>query len=63
MTRKDYVRFAQLVASYKVDCHDEGTHPWVIADHFARCMANVFADDNPRFDRERFLQACALVGE
>ena len=63
MTRKDYVRFAQVLSSYKADCHDEGTSPRVVAQFLALRIADVFADDNPRFDRERFLQACALVGE
>lgn len=26
----------------------------------ARAIAQVFADDNPRFDRERFLSACGV---
>lgn len=26
----------------------------------ARAIAQVFADDNPRFDRKRFLEACGV---
>ena len=64
MTRKDYVRFAAMLSSYIVDPHDEGTSPVDVAGFFALRMADIFADDNPRFDRERFLiHAAQVVGE
>ena len=63
MSRKDYIRFAQVLASYKCDYHDEGTHPRVVADFLALRIADIFAEDNPNFDRSRFLEACTLAGD
>lgn len=59
MTRKDYVKFAEMVSSYLLDPHDRDTSPLVVAGFLALRMADIFEDDNPRFDRERFLdRAC-----
>ncbi len=64
MTKKDYVKFAEMVkynrantgtgmdetfAGYRVACND-----------FAYAMADIFKEDNPRFDRDRFLKACGI---
>lgn len=66
MTKKDYCKFAEMVkynrantgtgtdtdeafAGYRVACND-----------FAFAMADIFAADNPRFDREQFLKACGI---
>jgi hypothetical protein len=57
MTRKDYVVFANLLATYKVDSHEDGATPREVADFLTLRIADAFAADNPRFDRERFLSA------
>lgn len=31
-----------------------------VAESIARELADVFADENPRFDRARFLRACGV---
>lgn len=52
MTRKDYVAVAEILS-------DHGD--WIPSDEFAS-MVNAFADlmaeDNERFLRERFIDAC-----
>jgi hypothetical protein len=60
MTRKDYeliaatIRNARLQGSYHTD--EAESMRELIAAHIAHELAN----DNPRFDRARFLKACGL---
>jgi len=53
MTRKDYVIVAQILSSYKDLIGDEFTYQDLV-DEFAA----YFAEDNPRFDFNRFITAC-----
>ena len=71
MTRKDYVAFAELVSriqprfegmcgnGYLYIFHTE-TEGDPLEDLVAG-MADVFAADNPRFDRGRFMAACGMA--
>ena len=52
MTRKDYVIVAQILSSYKDLIGDEFTYHDLV-DEFA----GYFAEDNPRFDFNRFITA------
>lgn len=54
MSRKDYVAVAAIIADLRRD-HD-GETAWLIAGR----LATMFGHDNPRFDRARFLKACAV---
>lgn len=63
MTRKDYERFAYLLASYKVDSHQPEATPREVADFLTLRMADVLAEDNPRFDRVRFIRAATPIGD
>ena len=66
MTRKDYIKFADMIRCR----HDEIVEVWYVKhsdiylrkyeelDAMAREMAKIFAEDNPRFDRDRFMTAC-----
>jgi hypothetical protein len=73
MTRKDYVAIAKAVAEGWADCVESakvqaaisGTQPdyreaYAVANVVAN-LCDVFAADNPRFDRERFETACGQV--
>ena len=51
MSRKDYVAMAEVVR--------DGCQSY--APYLADKLADVFASDNPRFDRGRFLVACGMV--
>lgn len=57
MTKKDYV----AIAAVFTELLDEG-HPARVEDGVkmtANRMSDMLARDNPRFDRNRFLAACA----
>ena len=66
MTRKDYIKFADMIRGR----HDEIVEVWYVKhsatylrkyeelDAMARQMAVIFKEDNPRFDRDRFITAC-----
>lgn len=47
MTKKDYVRAAEIIRrDYMSDAN------------VVRAFVDFFVDDNPRFDEERFIEAC-----
>ena len=64
MTKKDYEAIARAIERTThhnaVDSnYNEGWHGAITA---IRCrLADVMADDNPRFDRQRFLKACGVT--
>lgn len=61
MTRKDYVAFAQLITEAS-DAENNSQEAEAAVRTLARRIADVFAADNSRFDRARFLKACGLEG-
>lgn len=65
MTRKDYEAMAQAFrqALQARLARVDGYERQAACDGFADAVhvaASVFAADNPRFDRERFLKACGV---
>jgi hypothetical protein len=59
MTRKDYVMIAQVLRTainYERDFNKSEESAKAIQS-VAEFMAGVLAQDNPRFDRERFIKA------
>lgn len=54
MTRRDYVRLAALVR--RLDANPNV--PTVAVLEVMGTLADVLAEDNPRFDRETFAAAC-----
>jgi hypothetical protein len=60
MTRKDYCAIAGAIN--RAQTHDEwegGDIPWAIW-LTAEYVADALAADNPRFDRQRFMDACGV---
>jgi hypothetical protein len=53
MTRKDYVRVADILAGYKDGMADNFWWEDLIND-----FALMFAEDNPNFKHEKFVEAC-----
>ncbi len=59
MTRKDYVKFAEAIKRTSEIYPKTYPVPYGEVIDFLRIkVADIFAADNPRFDRERFYQAC-----
>jgi hypothetical protein len=48
MTRKDYKKIAELLYLYPQPLQ------------FVHELTNILEEDNPRFDREKFLTACGV---
>lgn len=72
MTRKDYVLLAEAIAQFTRDLDADDlittsekgrailSGERVAAQTIAHRLADLFALDNPRFDRSRFLKACGV---
>jgi hypothetical protein len=56
MTRKDYVLIAEVLKNFKGDGGDV-----IDRDQISYRLADTFALENPRFDRDRFLVACGVL--
>jgi hypothetical protein len=73
MTRKDYVRIAAAIAEGRAEADRIDAAGGLSADGYlagmryglataASLLANVLADDNPRFDKARFMTAALDAG-
>lgn len=72
MSKKDYIKFAKMIADQKAAIEAMNTGEifntntsfidgyGVAVFNMAHNMADAFAEDNPRFDRNRFLKACGV---
>lgn len=56
MTRKDYVKFAEALRNFRQE-HGFEDNADVHAEAFENICVSIFADDNQRFDAERFRAA------
>lgn len=53
MTKKDYIKFAVMFNVYK-DMPSANT----LWDALVKHSADIFSEDNPKFDKKRFYAAC-----
>lgn len=58
MTRKDYVSTAEILADYRRTFYGSGLTATVAFDEMVEDFAQMFADDNERFMRSKFIDAC-----
>ncbi len=58
MTRKDYEKIAEVFRLFSGTPEEIAIHSTVNA--MACCMAAQLAEDNPRFDVDKFLKACGF---
>ena len=58
MTRKDYIKFAAMLKELRSSM-PVMRQPDEIVDYLADEIAYIFAEDNPHFDRQRFLEAAS----
>jgi len=61
MTRKDYEQFAAMFRTFSIEGH-ENVGPYACPETMKLCKgtADIFARDNARFDRKRYLGACGV---
>jgi hypothetical protein len=58
MTRKDYVAIAEAIASVRQNSYLSGMPQFLAGiDQVTGAISQVLIQDNPRFDRERFIAA------
>lgn len=55
MTRKDYVLIAAVMATERPDGNAMNYDVW---RQIVGALGNALQDDNPRFDAQRFIDAC-----
>lgn len=65
MTRRDYEKFARRISAEVRDASNAGTQALRATMrqtlyNTAQLCADVFVEDNPRFDKARFIKACGL---
>ena len=61
MTRKDYIKFAKFWKDHKEISVLSQNDQWAKAVEASfKDFADLLADDNPRFDRQKFFKACGL---
>lgn len=61
MSRKDYEAFAALVKLHlTLACIERKAAAYEVVEEMASGMATLFAQDNARFDRAKFLTACGM---
>lgn len=60
MTRKDYVAIARAFDYQRQAVADMGAQAKQAVTDCAVAVAHVMMQDNPRFDRARFLKACGV---
>jgi hypothetical protein len=58
MTRKDYVSTAEILADYRRTFYSAGEKTADAFDELVNDFAQMFADDNDRFMRSKFIDAC-----
>lgn len=59
MSKKDYIKIAGLIASFKyvaVKANNNAAISFI--DNFENAMCELFKEDNPRFNPDRFHEAC-----
>jgi ABC-type Zn uptake system ZnuABC Zn-binding protein ZnuA len=54
MSKKHYIQVAKIIRAAIVHKHPQP------ADIIAHNLAEIFEQENPRFDRSRFLEACSV---
>tara|TARA_R100000329_G_scaffold109070_1_gene89573 strand:- start:244 stop:504 length:261 start_codon:yes stop_codon:yes gene_type:complete len=63
MTKKDYIKFVGVWKKsirFMGDAREKGYH-YIDADSLYQSMCEVFREDNPRFDEQRFRDAVESV--
>jgi hypothetical protein len=67
MTRKDYIKFAAMLKDLRTTSNMMQSNYYGLTtfdndqlNYLESRTADIFAEDNPNFDRSRFLEACGV---
>jgi hypothetical protein len=65
MSKKDYIKFAEMFKEQLGLAQEEndGSISENAIEGIVFCVADIFAEDNPNFNRSKFLKACGLEDE
>lgn len=59
MTKKDYIKLAKLIKENTIDPEDGDSNTYLINwNELVNGLSYILKDDNPRFDEQRFIEAC-----
>lgn len=58
MTKKHFEMLAQLIKEHSAEVYSKENSPARAMHTLAEKLANKLTQENPRFDRSRFLRAC-----
>lgn len=61
MTRKDYKKIAEVIKDRIDDTEADADSHYIVLARLGRAIADIMEQDNDRFDRVRFLDACGIV--
>ena len=61
MTRKDYVKIAKAINNNSYSATKMGIK-YLAQENLLNALCTIFKEDNPNFDRTRFLTACNEEG-
>tara|TARA_B100001123_G_C15166405_1_gene969550 strand:+ start:115 stop:303 length:189 start_codon:yes stop_codon:yes gene_type:complete len=62
MTKKDYVKIAKAINNNSYSATKGGMSYLIIEENLINALCTIFKEDNPNFDRARFLTACNEEG-
>lgn len=60
MTKKDYIAIASAIETAYAT-HDDDRLDMRFLKHLSNMVADKLSEDNPRFDRAKFLKACGVT--
>lgn len=60
LTKKDFKAVAEIINKHTIE-HVSYPGDEIVKHGFTNELADYFATQNPRFDRERFMQTCGLT--
>ena len=60
MTKKDYIKIACIIKGEREVWEDNEPRVKVCIDNIQDMLSELFIQDNPKFDKDKFLKGCNL---
>lgn len=58
MTKKDYIKLAEIIKKNSSEVLTPYDYETINRNNFLDNLCDMLTNDNPRFDREKFIRAC-----